>query len=65
LIERLWKFVKKKALKTPYYSRYEQFHESISNCLKQTDTTYKQDLDTLLVAKFQTFKSAIIQPKSV
>lgn len=62
LIERLWKFVKKKALYNQYYSRYEQFHESISNCLKQTDTTYKQDLDTLLVAKFQTFKNAIIQP---
>ena len=62
LIERLWKFVKKKALYNQYYSRYEQFHESISNCLEQTDTTYKQDLDTLLVAKFQTFKNAIIQP---
>ena len=62
LIERLWKFVKKKALYNQYYSCYQQFHESISNCLEQTAPTYKQDLDTLLVAKFQTFKNAIIQP---
>lgn len=62
LIERLWKFVKKKALYNQYYSRYEQFHEAISICLAQTDTTYKQVLDTLLVAKFQSFKNATIQP---
>ena len=62
LIERLWKFVKKKALYNQYYARYEQFHKSISNCLEQTGTTYKRDLDTLLVAKFQSFKNTTIQP---
>ena len=62
LIERLWKFVKKKTLYNHYYAHYEQFHEAISNCLKQTGNTYKQDLDTLLVAKFQSFKNATIQP---
>lgn len=62
LIERLWKFVKKKALYNQYYAGYEQFHKAISNCLAQTGTTYKPDLDTLLVAKFQSFKNAIIQP---
>lgn len=62
LIERLWKFVKKKTLYNQYYAGYEQFHKAISNCLEQTGTTYKQDLDTLLVAKFQSFKNAIIQP---
>lgn len=62
LIERLWKFVKKKALYNQYYAHYEQFHKSISICLEQTGTTYKPDLDTLLVAKFQSFKNATIQP---
>jgi transposase len=62
LIERLWKFVKKKALYNQYYAHYEQFHKSISNCLEQTGTTYKCDLDILLVAKFQSFKNATIQP---
>ena len=62
LIERLWKFVKKKALYNQYYAHYEQFHKAISNCLEQTGTTYKHDLDTLLVAKFQSFKNATIHP---
>lgn len=62
LIERLWKFVKKKTLYNQYYARYEQFHESISKCLEQTGTTYKQELDTLLVARFQSFKNATFQP---
>lgn len=62
LIERLWKFVKQKTLYNQYYPQYEQFHKAISNCLEQTDTTYKQELDTLLVAKFQSFKNATIQP---
>lgn len=62
LIERLWKFVKKKALYNQYYAKYQQFHEGISNCLEQTGTTYKQDLDTLLVAKFQSFRNVTIQP---
>lgn len=62
LIERLWKFVKKKALYNEYYPKYEQFHQAISDCLKQTDTTYKEELDTLLVAKFQSFKNTTIQP---
>jgi transposase len=62
LIERLWKFVKRKILYNQYYPKYEQFYLSIANCLEQTGTTYKQELDTLLVAKFQSFKYAIIQP---
>ena len=62
LIERLWKFVKKEALYNQYYPLYEQFHKAISNCLEQTGSTYKKELDTLLVAKFQSFKNATIQP---
>lgn len=34
LIERLSKFVKKKALYNQYYSCYELFHKSISKCLE-------------------------------
>lgn len=62
LIERLWKFVKKKTLYNQHYPFYEQFHKAISNCIEQTGTSYKQDLDTLLVPKFQSFKIATIQP---
>ncbi|MDP1546376.1 MAG: transposase [Anaerolineales bacterium] len=48
LIERPWKFVKKKALYNQHYPKYEQFHQAISNCLKQTDTT-------LTMSHFKTF----------
>lgn len=62
LIERLWKFVKKKALYNQYYPKYEQFCSAIMNCLEQTDSTYKEELETLLATNFQSFKNVIIQP---
>lgn len=61
LIERSWKFVKKKVLYNQYYPRYEQFCLAITNCLEQTDSAYKEELDTLLVAKFQSFQNVTVQ----
>ena len=62
LIERLWKFVKRKALYNQYYQDYAQFHQAISDCLEQAHTTHKQALDTLLTPKFQTFRNANSHP---
>nr|QNO55534.1 hypothetical protein IBJMOJJD_00019 [Methanosarcinales archaeon ANME-1 ERB7]QNO55655.1 hypothetical protein AMFAPHJD_00030 [Methanosarcinales archaeon ANME-1 ERB7] len=58
LIERLWKFVKKQCLYSKYYSEFKDFKNAISNCLNQTDTTYKQELDSLLTLRFQSFEKA-------
>ena len=58
LIERLWKFVKKQCLYSKYYSDFKGFKEAISDCLSQTQTTHKRDLDTLLTLRFQTFEKA-------
>jgi len=58
LIERLWKFVKKKCLYGKYYSEFSDFKGAIIDCLNQTHTTYKPELDTLLTPRFQTFKKA-------
>lgn len=55
LIERLWKFVKKKCLYSVYYDNFDTFKEAITICLSKTDTEYKEELDTLLNPKFQTF----------
>ncbi len=55
LIERLWKFVKKTCLYSKYYAHFTDFKQAISNCLAQTHTTYKKELDALLTLKFQTF----------
>lgn len=55
LIERLWKFVKKKCLWSKYYAGFDEFKTAIIGCLNQTGTTYRDELRTLLTLKFQTF----------
>ena len=62
LIERLWKFVKKKVLYSKYYPDFDSFKHSISDCLNQTHTTYKAELDSLLTLKFQAFKKCNFIP---
>ena len=56
LIERLWKFVKKKCLYSKYYPDFNAFKNSISDCLNKTHTEYKAELKTLLTLNFQTFE---------
>jgi len=58
LIERLWKFVKKQRLYSRYYSEFKDFKKAITDCLNLTDTTYKQELDSLLTLCFQSFEKA-------
>ena len=58
LIERLWKFVKKTCLYSTYYANFQDFKQAISDCLAQTHTTYKKELDSLLTLRFQTFKES-------
>ena len=58
LIERLWKFVTKKYLYCKYYGEFSDFKHAIIECLGQTHTTYKSELDTLLTPRFQTFEKA-------
>ena len=58
LIERLWKFVKKKCLYSTYYANFKDFKQAISECLAQTHTTYKKELDSLLSLRFQTFEKS-------
>jgi transposase len=62
LIERLWKFVKKKALYSKYYPNFAEFRTAITDCLKQTHTTHKKELNSLLTMKFQAFKKCELVP---
>ncbi len=55
LIERLWKFVKKKCLYTKYYEDFSQFSSARSGCLDEAPLKYKKELDSLLTLRFQTF----------
>jgi transposase len=45
LIERLWRWVKRKCLDSKYYDNFDSFPQAISNCLSQTHTTYQTDLE--------------------
>jgi len=62
LIERLWKFVKKKVLYSVYYADFSAFTSAIDQCLADTQDKYKEELSTLLTLNFQTFKNAKIKP---
>ena len=55
LIERLWRFVKKKALYSIYYKTYDDFQKAIDQCLEDLTTTHKRDIDQLMTHQFQTF----------
>lgn len=55
LIERLWRFVKKKAPYSMYYKTYEEFQAAIDQCLEELATKHKQAIDQLITHRFQTF----------
>ena len=57
LIERVWKFVKAKSLRSHYYSNYQEFTTAIQQCLDDLPTKYKADMDSLLTHNFQTFEN--------
>jgi hypothetical protein len=40
--------VKRKCLYSTYYANFKDFKSAISDCLAQTQTIYKQELDTWL-----------------
>lgn len=54
LIERLWKFVKKKCLYSKYHENFDLFKSAILECLSNKES-YKEELKTLITTNFQTF----------
>ncbi len=54
-IERLWKFVKKKALYGKFYQNFDLFQQAITQTLYKTNTEYAKKIDTLITLKFQKF----------
>jgi transposase len=62
LIERLWKFVKKKSLYGKFYENFQLFQDAIINTLNDANLSYQSELETLLNLKFQTFENVRIYP---
>lgn len=60
LIERLWKFVKKKRLYSKYYEKFKEFKISIMECIEAKGDAIMQELKTFLSCNFQSFKNAKI-----
>jgi len=61
LIERLWKFTKKKCLYNKYYESFDNFKGAIDDCLNNVKTIFKDQIKSLLNPKFQMFsKSASV-----
>lgn len=55
LIERLWKFVKKRALRGRHYTDFTAFRAAIDDCLDHLATDHRDQLRSLMTLKFQTF----------
>ena len=63
LIERLWRFTKKKVLYNKFYSSFDEFKNAIATCLNRVkNSDYKSELNSLLTLKFQTFDMLQINP---
>jgi len=57
LIERLWKFFKKKIMKNKYYSSFQSFYQAIDNFFKNF-SDYEKERRSLLTLKFQIIKAS-------
>ena len=57
LIERLWKFMRKKVINTKYYPEFKEFTAAINDFFDKIDT-FKNELKTFIGLKFQSFKHA-------
>jgi len=59
IIERLWKFTKKKILYAKYYESPAKFHGAIINFFQTINSNYHTDLKSLLTLKFQYFQNIL------
>ena len=57
LIERFWKFVKKKSLYSKYYGSFSLFRSAIEKVLDNENSKYDKELNSLLILNFQSFKN--------
>lgn len=64
IIERLWKFTKKKRLHGKYYQKPAEFHAAIENFFCTINISFKKEIHSLLSLNFQFFdtKNTLIYP---
>jgi transposase len=57
LIERYWKFLKKKCLYNQFYSDFDSFCKAIDDCLANCNEIFADELKTLMTLHFQSFEN--------
>jgi len=57
LIERLWKFIKRRALYGRYHPTFAEFQAAIQETLDGLPTTHAERLKTLMTLNFQLFEA--------
>ena len=58
LIERLWKFMKRRALYGRYHPTFAQFQAAINEVIDRLSTTHAESLESLMTLNFQRFEDA-------
>src|SRR5271168_3572964 len=56
LIERLWKFIKRRALYGRYHPRFAEFQAAINEVIDGLSTTHAESLESLMTLNFQRFE---------
>lgn len=62
LIERLWKFIKRRSLYGRYHPTFAGFRAAIEETIDGLSTTHKDQLKTLMTLKFQQFQDVSLMP---
>ena len=57
LIERLWKFIKRRALYGRYHPTFAEFQAAIREVLNGLPTTHAESLKSLMTLNFQRFEN--------
>lgn len=57
LIERLWKFIKRRELYGRYHPCFDEFRTAIQTCLSEVSTVHRNALKKLMTLNFQTFEN--------
>jgi len=58
LIERLWKFMKRRALYGRYHPTFVEFQAAVNEVIDGLSTTHAESLESLMTLKFQRFEDA-------
>lgn len=60
LIERAWKFVKKKSLYCKVYTNFNSFCDGITDCIENFDNDHKDEINSLMSWNFQTLPKSTL-----